>query len=166
MQKLKRILRHVFFPPWRRGQLFPERELVRLGALVSAVEQRHRGELRLAIETYLPLPALLAGVTARQRAIEVFSNLRVWDTELNSGVLLYLLLADHKLEIVADRGIDARMGADAWQNIVHDMEAAFGDGRYVEGLELGLKRIGESLVAHFPAEGVNPNELPDRPVML
>jgi uncharacterized membrane protein len=166
MQKLKRILRHVFFPPWRRGQLFPEQELARLGTCVGTAEQRHRGELRLAIETNLPLPALWTGVTARQRAIEVFSSLRVWDTELNSGVLVYLLLADHKLEIVADRGIDARMGAEAWQNIVHDMEAAFNAGRYVEGLELGLRRIGDSLVTHFPAEGVNPNELPDRPVIL
>lgn len=166
MQKFKRILRHVFFPPWQRGQLFPEQELARLADYVSAMEQQHHGELRLAIEASLPLPALLAGETAHQRALEVFSALRVWDTERNSGVLVYLLLADHKLEIVADRGINARVGADAWREIAHEMELAFRGGRYVEGLDRGLARIGQLLTANFPAEGENPNELPDRPVML
>lgn len=166
MQKLKRVLRHLFFPPWRRGQLFPARGLDRLTSCIGAAELHHRGELRLAIETHLPLAALLAGVTARQRAVEVFSSLRVWDTECNSGVLLYLLLADHKLELVADRGIDACVHDQEWQAIVREMEAAFGEGRYAEGLELGLTRIGETLAMHFPAEGVKTNELPDRPVML
>jgi len=166
MQTFKRVLRHVFFLPWRRRQLFPERELARLTQCISAAELRHSGELRLAIESHLPLSALLHGMSARQRALEVFSALRVWDTEHNSGVLVYLLLADHKLEIVADRGIDARLGAAAWQEIAKEMEVAFGEGRYVEGLEHGLTRIGESLVAHFPVEEGKPNELPDAPVML
>ena len=103
----------------------------------------------------------------RQRAIEVFSQLRMWDTEHNSGVLIYLLLAERHVEIVADRGVHARVGDAGWQAICREMEAAFRAGEYEQGVLVGIARITALLAEHFPAEGIpKPNKLPDAPVIL
>jgi Predicted membrane protein len=105
-------------------------------------------------------------MSGRARAIEMFSNLRVWDTEQNSGVLVYLLLADHDIEIVADRGIAARVDATAWEAVAQAMEAAFRQGEFERGALEGIRRIGELLAQNFPPSGDNRDELANRPVIV
>jgi uncharacterized membrane protein len=109
---------------------------------------------------------LLKGVSARQRAVEAFARLGVWDTEANNGVLIYLLLADRDVEIVADRGVHAKVGPDGWEAICKTMEAEFRAGRFEAGVLAGIAAVGRHLEAHFPRRGADANELPDAPVML
>jgi uncharacterized membrane protein len=127
-------------------------------------ERTHRGQICFAVEAALDTLPLLRGQTARERAIEVFSQLRVWDTEHNNGVLIYLLLADRDVEILADRGIHARIGAEAWERVCREMEAAFRAGRFEDGALAGIRAVGALMAQHFP--GVGGHELPDRPVVL
>jgi hypothetical protein len=166
MNRPARILRHLFFPPWMVRLRFPRRTLDAIERAVHGAESRHRGEIRFAIEASLTLPALLSGMTPRHRAAEVFSLLRVWDTEENNGVLVYLLLADHDVEILVDRGIRARVAQEEWQQICHGMEAAFRRGAFGEGAISGIQAIGEVLARHFPAGAGEKNELPNRPTLL
>ncbi|HEX7928811.1 MAG TPA: TPM domain-containing protein, partial [bacterium] len=133
---------------------------------VKAAEASHRGELRMAVEGHLPAAALWHGQTPRERAIDVFSALRVWDTELNTGVLIYVQIADRAVEIVADRGINAKVRPEEWSAICAEMERAFGAGRFEEGAVQGLKAIAALLRSHFEAPSTNPDELPNRPVLL
>lgn len=135
-------------------------------AAIRESERSHEGEIRFVVEGGLDLPELLHGVSPRQRAVELFSRLRVWDTEHNSGVLVYLLLADRQVEIVADRGIHSRVGEKAWHEVCGRMERAFRNGRFKEGTVAGIREIGALLAVHFPPQGANPNELPDQPVIL
>jgi len=162
-----RWLRHLFLDQLSLRRAFPPAALAAIGHAVAEQEKRHRGQLRVAIEGGLPLQALVAGRTARERALEQFTRLRVWDTEDNAGVLVYLLLADRRVEIVADRGIHARVGDTAWEVICGAMQQAFADGRFEDGMRMGLASISDLLATHFPAdrEG-NPNELPDMPAVL
>lgn len=163
---IPRILKHALTPRWQVRRVFSATELAAIEAAIRDTERLHEGEIRFAVEGGLELPALLRGMTARQRAVEVFSRLRVWDTERNSGVLIYLLLADRQVEIVADRGIHARVGDEAWQGICRRMEGAFREGRFAAGVVDGIREIGTLLARHFPPQGGNPNELPDRPEIL
>jgi hypothetical protein len=144
----------------------PAEALERLGAVVAACEARHGGEIRFAVEASLDLPLFGKGQSGRERALEVFSNLRVWDTEANNGVLIYLLLADHDIEIVADRGIDRIVGAAGWETVCHDMETALRAGRFEEGLRLGIEEVSAHLERHFPRVDGDRNELPDAPFVL
>lgn len=164
--KLKRILRHLGMTDWQVRRLFSPHALHAIEAAIKEGEQSHAGQVRFAVEGALHTSALFRDVSAREQAIEVFSLLRVWDTELNNGVLIYLLLADHDVEIVADRGIHARVGAQAWESICRVMEAAFRQGRYEEGALEGIRAVTRLLAEHFPAGGQRINELPDRPVVL
>src|SRR6185436_14126485 len=109
--------------------------LARVGTIISDGERRHRAQLRFAVEPALPLARVIHGLSPRERALEVFSLLRVWDTEENCGVFVYLLLADRDVEIVADRGIHRLVGSPAWETICRKMEVAFGAGRFAEGVE-------------------------------
>lgn len=161
-----RFLKHLLLSRWLLRRHFPRGTLAAIEAAVRASESRHVGELRVAIEGGLSLGHLARGVDARARAIELFSSLRVWDTEANSGVLIYLLLADRRVEILADRGIHARVGSDDWNRICERMRAAFKAGEFEAGALLGVAEIGERLANHFPATRGNPNELADRPVVL
>jgi uncharacterized membrane protein len=129
-------------------------------------ERRHRGQIRFAVEAALDTGRLLRGLSARDRAIEVFARLRVWDTEHNNGVLIYLLLADRDVEIVADRGIDAQVGQAGWERICRELEAAFRAGRFEEGAVTAIRAVGAQLTRHYPGPGTRPNELPDSPVVL
>ena len=161
-----RWVHHLFLDHFAVRRAFPPATLKAIGQSISLQEKRHRGELRFVVEGGLPLGPLVAGRSARERAIEVFSRLRIWDTEDNAGVLIYLLLADRRVEIVADRGIHANVGTAAWDAICGEMQAAFAAGRYEAGAILGIEAISDLLAAHFPPGEENPNELPDAPVVL
>lgn len=163
---MKRILTHLILPSWRVRQVFPAAVLKAIEAEIAASETRHTGELRFVVEASLPLPQLLRGVTARQRALEAFAELHVWDTEDNSGVLIYVLLADRHVEILADRGINKKVGEATWQAICTNMEGAFRRGDFGEGAVTGVQEIGRVLATHFPAHGENPDELPNAAVIL
>jgi hypothetical protein len=148
------------------SRAFPANALDAIERAVSQQEKRHMGELRFAVEGGLPFSSIAHGETARDRAVEVFGRLGVWDTQHNSGVLLYVLLGDRAVEIVADRGILARAGDGVWQDICRGMEKAFAAGDFERGALEGIARTGEVLAKHFPAVGDNPNELADKPVVL
>jgi uncharacterized membrane protein len=165
--KLKRFFRHLFTGGGAIRRAFPEAAMRAIEQAIGEEEKRHVGELQFAIEAALPLPDLLAGTSERERAIEWFGRLRVWDTEHNCGVLIYLLLADRRIEIIADRGIHSNVGAAAWEAICGEMQREFAGGRFEHGVVLGVRAISDLLATHFPAEGIeNPNELRDRPVVL
>ena len=161
---VKRLLRHLLMPGWRTRTRFPAATLGRIEAAIAESERRHGGQLRFAVEAALDLLPLLRGESARERALEVFSQLRVWDTEANNGVLIYLLLADHDVEIVADRGIHRRVGAETWERICQKMEIAFRVGQFEAGVLAGIEAISAELARHYPPGAEN--ELPDAPVML
>ena len=161
-----RIFRHLFAEGSGRRH-FPAGTLDAIQRAVAAGEARHRGQVCFAIEGALPLRDLFAGRTPRQRAHEVFAHLRVWDTEHTSGVLIYVLLPDHAIEIVADRGIAARVEQREWQAVCDGVRAAFAAGEYERGACDGVDAVCAILARHFPANGAKKdNELPDRPVML
>ena len=162
----RRWLRHELTGTSALNKVLSPEAMKRLGAVIAAGEKRHSGEIRLVIEASLDLPLLRNGISARERAVSVFSNLRIWDTEANNGVLIYLLLADHDVEIVADRGINEIVGAVGWEGICHAMEQAFRLGRFEEGLQEGIEEVAEHLEANFPCNGENTNELPDEPLIL
>jgi uncharacterized membrane protein len=162
-----RILKHLFSGPWQVHRHFPKAAMQRIQAEIEKSESLHFGELRFAVEAGLHWRALLRQITSRQRAVEVFSQLHIWDTEHNTGVLIYLLLADRQVEIVADRGIHAKVGDQVWNGICHAMEAHFRQGRFEQGVIEGVQAINAQLQCHFPADlTANPNELPDAPVVL
>lgn len=164
--KLARMLRHLTMPQWRAGQVLPRGALLRIEHAIAESESRHSGQIRFVAENALDLHALLRGESARERAIEVFAALRVWDTEHNNGVLIYLLLADRDVEIVADRGIYEKVGSRAWEEVCREMEAAFRQGRFEAGVLGGIERVSRYLETYFPGQAPGPNELPDRPVVL
>ena len=163
---LKRVMRHLSMGRASVRRVFPLRAMDEIESAIRATEARHAGQIRFAAEAALELSPLLAGQTAQQRAVEVFSSLRVWDTEHNNGVLIYLLLADRDVEIVADRGIHVKLGKEVWETICHEMEAAFRKGHFEAGVLAGIHAVGEHLSRHFPARSGKPNEMPDRPVVL
>ena len=163
---IARLLHHLVLPHWWAMRVFPQATRAAVERSIAASETAHRGELRFVVETNLPLPALWAGQSPRERAIELFSQLRVWDTQDNSGVLIYLQLLDRRVEIVADRGIDALVGQEFWQAVCRRMEAEFHAGRFEQGAIEALATITAELARHFPARGHNPNELPDTPIVL
>lgn len=164
--KLIRTLTHLWFPDWRLRRRLPRSALRAIQTSIRSSERRHRGEIRFAVEASLPLGLLRRGQTAAGRALDLFSVLRVWDTEENNGVLMYLLLADRDVEIVADRGIHRLVGAERWEAICLQMEAAFRQGRFEAGCLRGVEAIGAELERHFPGHDASGNELPDRPAVL
>jgi hypothetical protein len=163
---LARVLKHLFVPGWVARRAFPAAVLARIEDAVRESERTHRGELRFVAEGDLDLLPLLRGLTARERALEVFAGLGVWDTAENSGVLVYVQLVDHRIEIVADRGIAARVAQSEWDAVCRRMETAFRGGDYEGGALAGIREITALLARHFPPGAANPDELPDRPVVL
>lgn len=162
----RRFLKHLFATDRALRRAFPPALLARIEQAVKATEARHRGELRLVVEGALPPLAIWRGLTARARAIELFSALRVWDTEENSGVLIYVQFVDHKVEIVADRGIAAKVDHATWRDVCAGMERAFKAGRFEDGALGALAETDRLLERHFPAGPANPNELPDHPLVI
>ncbi len=163
---IKRIIRHLSASHAAMRRIFPRATLNNIERTIAEVEQTHAGQIRFVVEDALDLKPLLEGQTARERAIEVFSRLRVWDTEQNNGVLIYLLLADRDVEIVADRGVHAKLGQPVWEAVCREMEAAFRQGKFEEGAIAGIRSVGAHLARHYPHIGAKANELPDRPILI
>ena len=160
-----RVWKHLWCDEADVRRVLPAAAMARLGERVKASERRHSGEIRLAVEAALPWSYLRRGASARERAITLFGKLRVWDTEHNNGVLVYLLLAEHAIEIVDDRGLDRQVPDTEWRALVERMAVHFKAGRFEEGLAAAIDEIGALLERHFPlrAGESNPNELPDAP---
>ena len=166
MGRLRRIFRHRWLDEGDTRRAVPPQLVEKLAARVADSERRHTGEIRIYVEAGLPMSYLWRDASARERAIAMFGKLGVWDTEQNNGVLIYLLLAEHAIEIVADRGLSRHVGPEQWGGIVRDMGGAFRAGRYQEGLAQAIDAVTALLVRHFPGDGqANPNELPDEPVL-
>jgi uncharacterized membrane protein YgcG len=163
---VKRLFRHLLLPPWVMRRTFSAAVMGRIEDAVKHSERLHRGELRVVVEASLDLRPLLRDQSPRARACEIFAELGVWDTVANSGVLLYINHADRDIEIVADRGISARVPQEQWEAICRSMELEFRERRFEAGLLEGIRRITALLVQHFPATGENPDELGNRPTLL
>lgn len=164
--RLGRLLNHLLTPPWWMLRAFERSTLKAIETAIADGERRHRGEVRFVAEGTLPLGYLIRDVPARERAVELFSQLRIWDTAENSGILIYVQLADRRVDIVADRGIAARVAQAEWDGICRAMESAFGTGRYREGTLEAIRAAEALLIRYFPATSDNINELPDRPLLL
>ena len=164
---LQRVVKHCWWDAADVRRAVPAELLARVASRVSASEQRHTGEIRICVEAGLPLSYLCRGAPARERAVMLFGKLRVWDTEHNNGVLIYLLLADHAIELVADRGVNARVSPQEWQATVAHLGTALRAGQVEEGLTAALAEVSALLVQHFPARpgDLRRNELPDAPVL-
>jgi uncharacterized membrane protein len=163
--RLWRLLRHRAWDETDVERVLGPQALTRVEQRIAASERRHSGEIRICVEPGLPLGYLWRRATARERAVAMFAKLRVWDTEANNGVLIYLLLAERSIEIVADRGIARHVDAQAWGEIAAAMREGFRAGRFEAGLMHAVEAVEALLVQHYPlAPGqANPNELPDRP---
>ena len=168
MNRLTRLLKHRLWDERDARRALPAAALDRLQARVAGSEGRHSGEIRLCVEAGLPLSYLRQGLSARDRAITLFGKLRVWDTEHNNGVLVYLLLAERAIEIVVDRGLDRHVPQAEWQALIAPMRQAFQAGRFEDGLNQAVDTLTAQLVQHFALEPgqANPNELPDRATLL
>ncbi len=161
-----RLLRHLFARTAR--SLFPEDSLRRIADAIAASELRHRGEILFAVESELSVAEVLRGVQARAHAEAAFAHLRAWDTEANNGVLIYLLLADHRIEIVADRGLNGRVSAEQWRGVCQLMEERMRAGEAEQAVLRGVQAVSDLLAAHFPRIDGSPDrdELPNAPQIL
>jgi uncharacterized membrane protein len=168
--QIGRLIRHSAATHWRTRMTFPSATLDAIEKAIARAEQCHAGEIRFAIETALTPMHIINGMAPRARALEVFAQLSVWDTEQNNGVLVYVQLADRVVEIVADRGFAARVNPFEWEAVCRLMEEHFRAGRYKEGSIAGVDAIGSLLSRHFPKGSGEPrqshNQLPDRPTLL
>ena len=163
---LKRFLKHLFLPDWVVRRAFSKSSLHAIEDAITASEKLHGGELRFVVEAGWDFHLLWHRVSARQRAVDLFARLRVWDTEHNSGVLIYVQLVERRVEIVADRGISARVAQEEWNSVCRRLEQAYRRGEYESGTLAVLTDVTALLQRHFPAGTTNPNELPDRPLVL
>jgi uncharacterized membrane protein len=166
--RLARLLRHAFTTPGALRRAFGADALERIQQAIGATEARHSGEIRFAVESTLPWSYLWRNAPARERALMVFAKLRVWDTEANNGVLIYLELADRCVEIVADRGIARHVPPAGWDSILQGMREHFRRGEFEAGAIEGIEGVGDLLARHFPLapDAPNPDELPNRPAVL
>ena len=163
---IKRIARHLLLTDGQVSRTFGSSTLHKIEVAIKASEAEHVGEIRFVVEGGLDGAPLFRGQSARERAIELFSQLRVWDTQQNTGVLIYLLLADRAVEIVADRGIDAKVDSQEWSKVCRQMEAAFQQSDFEDGVVAGVKAVSGHLRQHFPSDSHDRDELPNKPVVL
>jgi uncharacterized membrane protein len=168
-ERATRLLKHRWMEDARH--LIDQDLLKRLKQRVSLSESAHTGEIRICIESALPNSYLLRPgamrVIARQRALSQFGKLHVWDTEHNNGVLIYLLLAERTIELVADRGLNHVVKQTDWQTMVQSLGEALRDNRLEDGLNQAIDAVTAVLIQHFPLEAgtIRPNELPDQPTL-
>jgi uncharacterized membrane protein len=146
--------------------VFPKHVLASIERAIKASEATHSGQIRFVVEGALDGAPLLRNQSARARGLDVFSHLRIWDTAHNNGVLIYLLLADRDVEILADRGIDALVGPKEWEKICRAMESEFRKGNFQAAVLSGIEAVTRHLAKHFPKHGAGRNELPDAPVVM
>jgi uncharacterized membrane protein len=163
---IARIGKHLLEHRWRVRRLFPPRVLAAIEQAIKTGETTHSGQVRFVVEGALDGTPLFRDQQARERAIDVFAQLRIWDTVHNNGVLIYLLLADRNVEIVADRGIDVKVTTAGWEKICVGMESDFKAGKFETGVIRGIQAVSRQLALYFPAHGKGPNELPDAPVVI
>ncbi len=163
---IRRIGRHLLHHRWRERRIFTPKVLARIEQAIKAGEATHSGQIRFVVEGALDGAPLFRNQPARERALDVFSRLRIWDTAHNNGVLIYLLLADRDVEIVADRGIDAKVGAAGWEKVCGAMEKEFRAGLFEHGVIKGIQEVSRLMAQHFPAKPGGSNELPDTPVVI
>ncbi|MES2918551.1 MAG: TPM domain-containing protein [Pseudomonadota bacterium] len=163
---MSRLLKHLLHTTFATRRAFPAPVQEAIRQAVAEGEYGHRGEIRFVIEGDWPLADVLAGKPVRERALEIFGLTRVWDTADNTGVLIYVLLCEHQVEILADRGLNTVAGSETWAEVCSALTAAFHGGRYEEGAVQAVRSVADLLRRHFPAEGENPNELPDLPLIL
>jgi uncharacterized membrane protein len=163
---IKRIGKHLLEHNWRVRRLFPPQVLTAIEQAIKAGESTHSGQVRFVVEGALDGGPLFRNQSARDRALDIFAHLRIWDTAHNNGVLIYLLLADRDVEILADRGIDAKVDAAEWEKICRAMETEFGKGNFEGGVIKGIEAVTRHLAKHFPKHGAGRNELPDAPVVM
>ena len=163
---IRRIGKHLLHHHWWLRRYFPPKVLAAIEAAIKAGEATHSGQVRFVVEGALDGAPLFRNQPARERALDIFSQLRIWDTHHNNGVLIYLLLADRDVEIIADRGIDAKVGAAGWEKICREMETDFRTGDFEGGVIKGVEAVSRELATHFPRSGGGPNELPDAPVVM
>ncbi len=163
---IRRIGRHLLHHHWQLKRIFTPGVLARIEQAIKESERTHAGQLRFVVEGALDGRPLWRNQPPRERALDVFSHLRIWDTAHNNGVLIYLLLADRDVEIIADRGIDAKIGAAGWETICRAMEAEFRQGRFEQGVINGITAVSRELAKYYPPHQGGPNELPDAPVVL
>jgi uncharacterized membrane protein len=163
---IRRIGKHLLEHNWRAKRIFPPDALATIEQAIKAGEATHSGQVRFVVEGALDGKPLFRDQPARERALDLFSQLRIWDTAHNNGVLIYLLLADRQVEIIADRGIDAKVGRAGWEKICKAMESDFKVGNFAVGVIRGIEAVSKQLAAHFPKHGGGKNELPDAPVVM
>lgn len=163
---IARLLRHLLTPRWLAMRAFRRADMDAIETAIRQSERLHRGELRFVVEGPLPLAELWRDQPVRARAMRVFAETGVWDTEANSGILLYVQLIDRRVEILADRGIARTVPQDEWEAICREMEQAFHEGDYRGGALSAIARASALLVSHFPATADNANELSDRPLRI
>jgi uncharacterized membrane protein len=161
---MSRMLRHLLTPRLLTRRRFSAAVLQAIEAAITAAERGCSGEIRFVVETALEPGDLRAGVTARERALQVFADLQVWNTELRNGVLIYMLMAERDVEIVADRGAAAAIAPQDWEGVCRAMEAHFREGRFAAGAVAGVEAVGRLLGKHFP--GDRRDELPNQPSLL
>lgn len=161
-----RCARHLCHPRWALRRRFPDAVLQRIESAVRLAETNHAGEIRVALEGDLDLGDLLRDKSSRERAAEVFSQLGVWDTARSNGVLIYVLLADRDVEILADRGFDGLVEPLQWERACRAIDAEFSCGRWEQGLLAGIEAVSAIVAAHFPVQGGDRRNLPDRPALL
>jgi len=164
--KVGRLIRHLFTTRWSTRARFSAAVLDAIAQAIGECEERHGGEIRFIVETALDLPELWRDMPPRQRALQLFGQFGVWDTAHNNGVLVYVLMADRDVEIVADRGIAQHVSQAEWQAVCRQMEAHFRAGRFREASVLGILGVGALLGKHFPGRRASDNELPNQPVLL
>jgi uncharacterized membrane protein len=163
---IKRIAKHLVAHRWRERLIFTPKVLARIEAAIKAGEATHSGQIRFVVEGALDGRPLFNNQPARERALDIFSQLRIWDTEHNNGVLIYLLLADRDIEIVADRGIDRKVGKAGWEKICAGLEKELRAGLFEHGVIKGIQEVSRLMAQHFPAAPGGSNELPDAPVVI
>jgi hypothetical protein len=165
-ERFKRQWRHWMTTAAQGRKMFPPESLARIGAAITAGEQRHRGELRLIVENSMPSDLIWDDVSNRARAVALFAEFGVWDTQDNCGVLIYVNLAEHKVDIVVDRGIGQKIDAVTWQQVCRTMTQGFARGEFLDSTLAAVEQVNALLAAHFPSTGPRSNELPDQPIVL
>lgn len=163
---IKRISKHLLHSRWQVRRAFPRSALANIERAIKASEATHAGQIRFVVEGALDGASLLRNQSPRAHAIDVFARLRVWDTAQSNGILIYLLLADRDVEIVADRGIDGKVAQEDWENICRVMETEFRAGNFEGGVLKGIAAASQLLAKHFPPSDPRRNELPDKPLVM